>query len=309
MSTWFCVASATRSALLWDWSLSVQEKIKLMGEGKHNPYWEFSDWANSLVFPQSFISACDGALGVELSHYAVTYARDLLLAWIVYYSVAGIWHYWIYVVKGNEYFDKTGMKRPSWSVIFDQVALAQAATFLYAALPVFADWLVENRFTRCYFYIEEIGGWGYYALSMVVYMCLVEVGVYWMHRELHEQKILYKYVHALHHKYNRPDTLSPWASIAFNPLDGILQASPYVFWLLFVPCHYLTHCALLFFTGVWATNIHDSVDGDTEPFMGAKYHTMHHTHYHCNFGQFTVVCDWLWGTLKVPSSRFAKRLD
>lgn len=44
-----------------------------------------------------------------------------------------------------------------------------------------------------------------------------------MHRTLHENKFLYKYVHALHHKYNKPSTLSPWASVAFNPLDGILQ--------------------------------------------------------------------------------------
>ncbi len=47
--------------------------------------------------------------------------------------------------------------------------------------------------------------------------------IYWMHRTLHTNKFLYKYVHALHHKYNSPETLSPWASIAFNPLDGVLQ--------------------------------------------------------------------------------------
>lgn len=46
-----------------------------------------------------------------------------------------------------------------------------------------------------------------------------------MHRTLHTNKFLYKYVHALHHKYNSADTLSPWASIAFNPLDGVLQVS------------------------------------------------------------------------------------
>lgn len=47
--------------------------------------------------------------------------------------------------------------------------------------------------------------------------------IYWMHRTLHTNKFLYKYVHALHHKYNSAETLSPWASIAFNPLDGVLQ--------------------------------------------------------------------------------------
>jgi lathosterol oxidase len=67
------------------------------------------------------------------------------------------------------------------------------------------------------------------------------------------------------------------------------QASPYVFFLFFVPVHYFTHVFLLFFSGVWATNIHDSVPFDTEPIMGAKYHTIHHTHYHYNFGQVCVI--------------------
>lgn len=55
--------------------------------------------------------------------------------------------------------------------------------------------------------------------------CRPSSQIYWMHRTLHTNKFLYKYVHALHHKYNSPETLSPWASIAFNPLDGILQVT------------------------------------------------------------------------------------
>ena len=72
-------------------------------------------------------------------------------------------------------------------------------------------------------------------------------------------KFLYKYVHGLHHKYNTSETMTPWCSIAFNPLDGMIQASPYVIGLFFVPVHYFTHIFMLFFSGVWATNIHDSM--------------------------------------------------
>jgi lathosterol oxidase len=58
-----------------------------------------------------------------------------------------------------------------------------------------------------------------------VYLAAVEVGIYWMHRTLHTNKFLYKHVHGLHHKYNMGSgrELSPWSSIAFNPLDGVLQ--------------------------------------------------------------------------------------
>jgi lathosterol oxidase len=42
-------------------------------------------------------------------------------------------------------------------------------------------------------------------------------------------------------------------------LSSLSQASPYVFFLFFVPVHYFTHVFLLFFSGVWATNIHDAL--------------------------------------------------
>lgn len=44
--------------------------------------------------------------------------------------------------------------------------------------------------------------------------------------------------------------------------------------LFFIPCHYYTHMAMFAFTAIWATNIHDAVAGNTEPVMGAKYHTV-----------------------------------
>ena len=121
-----------------------------------------------------------------------------------------------------------------------------------------------------------------------------------MHRKLHENKTLYKYIHMPHHKYSRPDTLTPWASIAFHPLDGMLQACPYVLCLPLVPCHYLTHTFMIFFTAIWATYIHDSMDWNIDPIMGSKYHTIHHTHYIYNYGQIFTFCDRLWGTLRVP---------
>lgn len=191
----------------------------------------------------------------------------------MYYVTGGLWHLYIYTIKGQEYFTSKGLEMPNKETIMDQISLSQASLFLYVTLPVFVEWMIEHGYTKCFYYVEEVGGWKNYLAYTAVYLFCVEIGVYWMHRELHEQKFLYKYIHALHHKYNKPHTLSPWASIAFNPLDGILQASPYVYMLFFVPCHYLTHVVLLFFTAVWATNIHDSVDGNTEPIMGAKYHT------------------------------------
>jgi len=70
-----------------------------------------------------------------------------------------------------------------------------------------------------------------------------------------------RYLHHIHHKYNKEHTLSPFAGLAFHPLDGCLQAAPYVAALFVVPAHALTFELLLFATGVWTTNIHDCIDG------------------------------------------------
>lgn len=266
----------------------------------HNPYREFNIFVNTFLIPERVTSFLRRYLDDEASYYASCYMRDLIAGTLVYWLTAGVWHIAIYhIFKKNLFLDK-GRKLPSKEIILDQMLLSQTSLFIYAALPVLSEFLIEKKLTKVYFYIDEIGGWEFYVAYFLLYLALVELGVYWMHRTLHTNKFLYKYVHGLHHKYNQAITLTPWASIAFNPLDGILQASPYVFFLFFVPVHYFTHVFMLFFSGVWATNIHDAVWGNSEPIMGSKYHTVHHTHFHYNFGQFFVVCDKIFGTFREP---------
>jgi Delta7-sterol 5-desaturase len=147
----------------------------------------------------------------------------------VYWVTAGLWHIVIYFMMPQQLFYSQGRKLPVWATFFDQMCLAQSSLFLYAALPILSEYLIENNYTKVYFYIDEIGGWPFYFLYLFLYVVFFEVGIYWMHRRLHENKFLYKYVHGLHHKYNKASTLTPWASIAFNPIDGILQVCAHCF--------------------------------------------------------------------------------
>ena len=74
-----------------------------------------------------------------------------------------------------------------------------------------------------------------------------------------------------------------------------------------MPVHFWTHMVLLFFTGVWPASIHDTLRGNTEPIMGSKYHTYHHTSYRDNYGQFFVFFDWVHDTLTDPLVLSAQR--
>lgn len=261
--------------------------------GTENPYREFNNLVNSKFMDFFHLTSVgDWAIntfGEEGGYYFQCYMRDLVGGTFVYWLTACVWSFFIYRVYVDELFHNKNRPLPSIEIAIDSILLAQSSLFVYASLPVISEFLIESGVTHVYFYVSDVGGWPFYFLFMAIYIFLVEVGVYWVHRTEHTNKFLYKYVHGLHHKYNKHATLTPFCSIAFNPIDGMAQASPYVICLFLVPCHYFTHVFLLFFSGIWATNIHDAMWGDTEPVMGSKYHTLHHTHYIYNYGQVSIL--------------------
>lgn len=68
-----------------------------------------------------------------------------------------------------------------------------------------------------------------------------------------------------------------------------------------LPLHLGVWELLLFLTGVWSSSIHDDKSWAGIPgVLGAKHHTLHHTSFRCNYGQYTIACDWLFGTLRSP---------
>mmetsp|Transcript_8414 Transcript_8414/g.15877 ORF Transcript_8414/g.15877 Transcript_8414/m.15877 type:complete len:392 (-) Transcript_8414:97-1272(-) len=264
-----------------------------------NPVKNFNAYINSFVVPHNIAIRMVEIFGTFWGHHVISYLRNFIAGCIVYYGTGAFFHYHCYIhPRSKEIFKDR--KRPSNEIILDQIKLAQASLFIYVLLPAISEYVIEEGYTKCYYTMEEIGGFLPYLICTLVYFVLVEIGIYWMHRTLHTNKFMYKYIHMTHHKYSRPDTLTPWASIAFNPIDGMLQACPYVLCLPIVPCHYLTHTAMIFFTAIWATYIHDSMDWNIDPIMGSKYHTVHHTHYIYNYGQIFTFCDRIWGTLRVP---------
>lgn len=99
---------------------------------------------------------------------------------------------------------------PSTRAMLLQIYVAMKAMPWYCALPSVSEYMIENGWTRCYSRISEVG-WLAYLVYLSIYLVLVEFGIYWMHRELHDIKPLYKYLHATHHIYNKQNTLSPFA--------------------------------------------------------------------------------------------------
>lgn len=258
-----------------------------------NQFVEETDWYTDIVLTALLPSWA----WKPLPRFARAWLRNYLGGSILYLFSGFMWCFYIYYLKRNVYLPKDAI--PSNNAMLLQIKVAMKAMPWYTLLPTVSEYMVENGWTRCFSRISEIG-WPLYFAFLAIYLVICEFGIYWMHRELHDIKPLYKHLHATHHIYNKQNTLSPFAGLAFHPLDGILQAIPHVFCLFIVPTHFLTHILLLFCEAVWTANIHDCIHGKLWPVMGAGYHTIHHTTYRHNYGHYTIWMDWMFGTLRDP---------
>lgn len=101
---------------------------------------------------------------------------------------------------------------PSNKAMLLQIGVAMKGMPWYSALPSVSEYMIERGWTRCYSSVSDVG-WLLYFVYLSIYLVIVEFGIYWMHRELHDIKPLYKYLHATHHIYNKQNTLSPFAGM------------------------------------------------------------------------------------------------
>ncbi|KAF2773539.1 ERG3, C-5 sterol desaturase [Teratosphaeria nubilosa] len=122
--------------------------------------------------------------------------------------------------------------------------------------------------------------------------------IYWIHRGLHHP-LVYKHLHKPHHKWIMP---TPYASIAFHPLDGYAQSLPYHIFPFLFPLQKFVYVALFTFIQIWTVLIHDGEYVANSPIInGAACHTMHHLYFNYNYGQFTTLWDRLGGSYRKPN--------
>ncbi|KAK6255734.1 Fatty acid hydroxylase - like 10 [Theobroma cacao] len=272
-----------------------------MGEEYLQQFLDETTFYNSIVLGNLLPTK----LWEPLPHFLQTWLRNYIAGTLLYFISGFLWCFYIYYLKRNVYVPKDAI--PTNKAMLLQIYVAMKAMPWYCALPTLSEYMVENGWTKCFATISEVG-WLPYVIYLSIYLVVVEFGIYWMHRELHDIKPLYKYLHATHHIYNKQNTLSPFAGLAFHPLDGILQAVPHVIALLIVPTHFTSHIGLLFLEAIWTANIHDCIHANLWPVMGAGYHTIHHTTYRHNYGHYTIWMDWMLGTLRDPVDDEGKKV-
>ncbi|GAB0143702.1 hypothetical protein EsHS_00004210 [Epichloe bromicola] len=160
--------------------------------------------------------------------------------------------------------------------------------------------LLEVRgYGNLYDTTDEGPGIWYNILQFPIFLLFTDLCIYWIHRCLHHP-LFYKHLHKPHHKWIMP---TPYASHAFHPLDGFAQSLPYHIFPFIFPLQKVAYVILFVFVNFWSILIHDGEYLTNNSVVnGAACHSLHHSRFEVNYGQFFTVFDRLGGTYRMPEA-------
>lgn len=221
------------------------------------------------------------------------------------FTIGGIFMYLSFALFSYVFlFDKRIMEHPQFLKGQVKLEISYACKCIpFMGLLTVPVVLAEVRgYSKLYMGIEGIKGWAFIAFTIIAFLMFTDCTIYWIHRFLHH-RLVYKYIHKGHHKWKVP---TPFASHAFHPVDGWLQALPYHVYAFLFPLHKILFLLLFVFVNMWTVSIHDGYYGVPpllQPFInGSAHHTDHHLYYLYNYGQFFTLWDRIGGSFRYPSA-------
>ena len=191
-----------------------------------------------------------------------------------------------------------------------EIGYSFAGSFIFALSGALMLIAWQNGFTQIY---TQFHTWDiiWMPLSVLIAMFLHETYYYWLHRWMHNPKIL----HCFHHIHHNSIYTSSFTSFSFHPLEAILQAIFLPVLVLFLPIHVFVLVALLIIMSISAVINHAGVEVFPKSaikspigrwFIGATHHDQHHLKYQCNYGLYFTFWD-VW--MKTEDPGFAKRFE
>jgi lathosterol oxidase len=203
-------------------------------------------------------------------------------------------------------FDKTTFQHPKFLKNQIRMEIKQA----WAAMPWIAVMTVPFFFGEIHGYsmlydrLEEEPFPYYNWLQFPLFLIFTDFCIYFIHRGLHHPAV-YKHLHKAHHKWIMP---TPYASVAFHPVDGFMQSLPYHLFPFILPLQKFAYLGLFVFVQIWTVMIHDGeYVANGTVINGAACHTMHHLYFNYNYGQYTTIWDRIGGSYRQPNEELFRR--
>ncbi|NJN41404.1 MAG: sterol desaturase family protein [Flammeovirgaceae bacterium] len=175
-----------------------------------------------------------------------------------------------------------------------------AVIFTLVGLLVFKTSFI--RITQIYFEIEEFGIL-YLILSIPIMIIIHDAYFYWAHRIMHLQSV-FKHAHRTHHLSTNP---SPWAAMAFHPIEAVIEAGIVPVLAIVMPVHPLGMAGFLLIMMIY--NVYGHLGYELYPpgFAASRIgrwintsvsHNQHHQFFVGNYGLYFLWWDRWMGTIR-----------
>lgn len=217
-----------------------------------------------------------------------------------YLALASIYHELVYKKLGNS----QPYRRLHQQVKFGQVRREIWYSFLGAIIFAIAGTIMLICWQRGYTQIyTALSVWEILWIPMGLFTALFihETYYYWLHRWMHQPKVL----HRFHHTHHNSLYTSSFTSFSFHPIEAGLQAIFLPILVLVLPMHFFVLIALLITMSVTAVINHSGVEvypgsAVKSPIakwiIGATHHDLHHLKFRCNYGLYFTFWDQWMGT-------------
>lgn len=179
--------------------------------------------------------------------------------------------------------------------IWGEIRFSVRSLAIMSALSVPLEVGVQLGYSKVYDNVSQFSV-AYLLLSPVLFLLVSDCAIYFIHRGLHHRSI-YKYIHKPHHSYIHT---TAFAAFAFHPLDGFFQGVSYQLFVYIFPLHTTVHIISMAAVLMWTVNIHDRASVGIPGVNGAAHHTIHHTTFKSNYGQYFTFWDKVCGTFRDP---------
>ncbi|HWA33740.1 MAG TPA: sterol desaturase family protein [Cyclobacteriaceae bacterium] len=230
----------------------------------------------------------------------ITILLVIFLRYVIFASIAFVIFY--YFKKKEWSFKKIQARFPLWSDYRREFLYSVSTAIIFATLGYLFFFGPLAKYTMIYKNIHD-HSLGYFVFTILLTLVVHDTYFYWTHRLMH-QRALFPYFHKVHHLSTNP---SPWAAMAFHPLEavvefGIIAIVPFLF-----PVHPLS--IFIFLLIMMAYNVYGHLGYELYPKGFSKSligrwintsvnHNQHHEHFTGNYGLYFLWWDRWMGTLR-----------
>lgn len=226
---------------------------------------------------------------------AVIFARYVVLA-----SIGFLLFY--VILRRRVIYSKIQQRWPRQKDYFREIgySIITAVIFALIGFAVFTDPLV--KYTQVYYKISDYGT-GYFLFSIVLMLVVHDAYFYWAHRAMHHSSV-YRWVHQVHHQSTNP---SPWAAMAFHPIESFIEGAVIAVMAVLFPVHPLSIGIWLLLMMIYNVNGHLGYElypkGFSRSTIGrwlntSVSHNQHHQYFKGNYGLYFLWWDRWMGTLR-----------